>query len=105
MQGIGCWERDPVFGVHVRVGNYAEDFFAVGLREDDVYYRRLAAEFGVFDHEESGAGLCSTQEVEVKRDGVGLFLGGEGAIEVGRGYSQEYGCDIAAVGNCDLSKW
>lgn len=73
-----------LFGVQVRLGYVADDFFAgAGLREGDVDDGGLAAEFDVFDCDGYGAGLCAAEEVDVQGEGVGLVLLREGGVEVG----------------------
>ena len=99
MQGPFRGEGHAGFGVQVGLREGADDFFARGLRERDGDDGGLAAEFGVADCEEGGAGLGAAEEGEVQGDGVRLVLGGEGAAEVGFGDLEEEGGYVAAVGD------
>lgn len=59
----------------------------------------LAAELGVGDGEEGGAGGGTVEEGNVEGERVRLVLGGERAVEVGFSDLEKGGCDIAAVGH------
>lgn len=66
--------RDAFLVGEIRVGDVAEDFFAVALGQGDVDDGGLAAELDVFDGECGRAGLCPSEEFEVEGEGVGLLL-------------------------------
>jgi len=97
-------QTDALFGEDVAVCYVADYFFAGligrGLGKGNVDYGGLTPDFGVFDCEDGRPDLGSPQEIEVEGYGVGLVLGGEGAAEMGRGYSEEDGCYEAAVRDC-----
>lgn len=96
-------EGEAGFGVHVGVGDVADDFSAVVLAQGDVYGGGLPAEFGVVHGEVGGAGGGAAQEFEVQGYGVRLVLRGEGGGEVGADDVEEDGGHEAAVRNWGVS--
>ncbi len=92
-------EGEARFGVHVGVGDVADDFGAVVLAQGDVHGGGLPAEFGVVHGEVGGAGGGAAQEFEVQGYGVRLVLRAEGGGEVGADDVEEDRGHEAAVGD------
>ena len=92
-----CRERDTFFLSGIGVGDVADDFFAIGLRQGYVDDGGLAAELDISDREGGGALLRSTEKLEVEGEGVGLALPLQGGFEVGAGDPEEDGGNEAAV--------
>lgn len=62
MEFPGSFEGDALFVVDVGVGDVAYDFLAAVLVEHDMHYTCRSTEFDVFDFEDGGAVVCSSEE-------------------------------------------
>lgn len=97
MEFPGCLEGDALFVGDVGVGYVAYDFFAAVLVEHYVHYTCCAAELDVFDFEDCGAVVCSSEEFEMECYCVRVRFVFECCAEVGADCTHDGRCNIAAV--------